>query len=160
MDVLGHKSVPIEIGEIYFWFSFLVHCFKYKRLSTYKRPEQITQFSRDKFNKKSKKKGKFETPPMIAIKQLTLFISNTPPPDQKRTRGRTKSCHTFHVEKLIKRVYKKKSLYSHLDPTEAVSGLCGGCRGSGESHISSRGILPSLSSSPGVDWLRGRAAVK
>ena len=44
LNVLEHKSVPIEIGEIYFWFSFLVHCFKYKRLSTYKRPEQITQF--------------------------------------------------------------------------------------------------------------------
>ena len=125
MDVLGHKSVPIEIGEIYFWFSFLVHCFKYKRLSTYKRPEQITQFSRDKFNKKSKKKGKFETPPMIAIKQLTLFISNTPPPDQKRTRGRTKSCHTFHVEKLIKRVYKKKVYILTWIPPR----LCPGCAG-------------------------------
>ena len=73
---------------------------------------------------------------MIAIKQLTLFISNTPPPDQKRTRTtRTKSCHTFHVEKLIKRVYKKKFIFSprsHRGCVRAVRGLEGQ---RGEPHL-------------------------
>ena len=32
--------------------------------------------------------------------------------------------------------------------------------GSGETHISSRGTLPRLSTKPGVDSLRGRAANK
>ena len=33
-------------------------------------------------------------------------------------------------------------------------------RGSGETHISSKGTLPRLSTRPGVDSLRGRAAKK
>lgn len=59
------------------------------------------------------------------------------------------------MEKLIKMSVE----FCYLDPTEAVSGLRG-WSGTGESHISSRGILPSLSRSPGVDWLLGRAAVE
>ena len=34
----------------------------------------------------------------------------------------------------------------------------GVCKGSGDTHISSSGILPALSMRPGVEELRGKAA--
>ena len=71
----GNKSAPIEMSKSLLVFRFYCIVSSTRGYQLTNGRNKLRNFLRDKFNKKrKKKKGKFETQPMIAIKQLTLLF--------------------------------------------------------------------------------------